>query len=130
LRLSWPYELDRAVQGDLLRAGGKLLLKGIGMHSAARLTYDLDREYRRFDAELAIDDAAGGKGSVVFRVFVDDGDGRWRSTFTSGVIRGGAPPVPMSVELKGAKRLSLLVEFADRGDERDEADWLDARLIR
>ena len=98
------------------------------MHSASRLTYDLDRPYRRFDAELAVDDVAAGKGSVVFRVFVDEGDGRWRAAFTSGIVRGG-PPLPMSVDLQGAKRLSLLVEFADRGDERDDADWLDARLI-
>jgi hypothetical protein len=130
LQLSWPYELDRNVAADLLRAGGKLRLKGLGMHSASRLTYNLDREYRRLEAELAIDDATAGYGSVVFRVFVDDGNGRWQPKFTSDVVRGGAPPTHMSVDLTGAKRISLLVEFADRGDQRDDADWLDARLIK
>ena len=130
LQLAWPYELDRNVAADLLRAGGKLRLKGLGMHSASRLTYNLDREYRRLEAELAIDDATAGYGSVVFRVFIDDGSGRWQPKFTSGVVRGGAPPTHMSVDLTGAKRISLLVEFADRGDQRDDADWLDARLIK
>jgi hypothetical protein len=129
LQLSWPYEIDRNVAADLLRGGGKLRLKGLGMHSASRLTYNLDREYRRLDAELAIDDATAGYGSVVFRVFVDDGSGHWEPKFTSGIVRGGAAPVHMSVDLTGAKRISLLVEFADRGDQRDDADWLDARLI-
>ncbi len=123
-------KFDRNVAADLLRAGGKVRLKGLGMHSASRLTYNLDRQYRRLDAELAIDDAAAGYGSVVFRVFVDDGSGRWQPKFTSGIVRGGAAPVRMSVDLTGAKRISLLVEFADRGDERDDADWLDARLIK
>src|ERR671925_341839 len=30
----WPYRLDRTVSGAQLRAGGKLYVKGIGMHSA------------------------------------------------------------------------------------------------
>ncbi len=34
LQLAWPYETDRNVSADLLRAGGKLRLKGLGMHSA------------------------------------------------------------------------------------------------
>ena len=48
----------------------------------------------------------------------------------SEVVRGGQPPVPISVDLDGVKRISLLVDFADRGDELDHADWLDARLAR
>ena len=130
LQLAWPYETDRNVAADMLRAGGKLRLKGLGMHSASRLTYNLDRQYRRLDGELAIDDATAGYGSVVFRVFVDDGSGCWQPKFTSGIVRGGAAAVPMSVDLTAAKRISLLVEFADRGDERDDADWLDVRLVK
>ncbi len=130
LQLSWPYQADRNVAADLLRAGGKLLLKGLGMHSASRLTYNLDRKYRRLDAELAIDDSTAGSGSVQFRVFIDDGNGEWQPKFTSDIVRGSDPPVRMSVDLVGAKRISLLVDFADRGDERDDADWLDARLIQ
>ena len=89
LQLAWPYQADRNVSGDLLRAGGKLFLKGLGMHSASRLTYDLDRPASRLEAALAIDDRAGGRGSVVFRVFVDTGDGHWEPKFTSPIVRGG-----------------------------------------
>jgi len=38
--------------------------------------------------------------------------------------------VPARVDLAGAKRLDLVIDFADRADELDHADWLDARLIR
>jgi hypothetical protein len=36
----------------------------------------------------------------------------------------------VSVELAGAMRLALLVDFADRGDTCDWADWLHARLVK
>lgn len=130
LQLTWPYHVDANVAGDQLRAVGKLHLKGLGVHSASRLTYELDEPYRFLQAELAIDDAAQGRGSVEFRVFVDTGDGKWQPRFASPVQRGGITPTAMNVDVAGAKRVSLLVEFADRGDERDDADWLSARLIR
>ncbi len=125
LKLAWPYERDICVSGTRLRAGERLHVKGIGMHSASRLTYRLDKLYRRFAAELAVDDDAVGRGSVVFRVFVDD-----REAYKSPVIRGGMAPTPISVDVHGGKRLSLIVDFAERGDELDHADWLDARLIK
>ena len=124
LTLAWPFERDRSVSGSNLRAGGRSYVKGVGMHSAARLTFRLDPKYRRFEAEAAIDDETAGRGSVVFRVFVDD-----REAYKSPVIRGGMPPTPISVDVRGAKRLSLIVDFAERGDELDHADWLNARLV-
>jgi len=125
LNLSWPFRLDRNVCGAMLHVCGTGYLKGLGMHSASRITYAISGPYRRFQAGLAIDDQAERGGSVAFRVFVD---GQVR--YSSPVIRGGEAPVPISVDLTGAKRLDLVVDFADRADELDRADWLDARLVR
>ncbi|HVW36412.1 MAG TPA: NPCBM/NEW2 domain-containing protein [Pirellulales bacterium] len=124
LNLSWPFERDANVLRAHLRAGGRSYVKGIGMHSASRLTYRLEPKYRRFEAEIAIDDETDGRGSVVFRVFVDE-----REAYKSPVIRGGMTPTPISVDGRGGKRLSLIVDFAVRGDELDHADWLNARLV-
>ena len=107
-----------------MRAGDRLYAKGIGMHSAARLTYRLEKPYRRFAAELAIDAATAGRGSVTFRVFADR-----EQKYASDVIRGGQAPVPISVDIRGAKQVSLVVDFAERGDEQDHADWLNARFV-
>ena len=60
---------------------------------------------------MAIDAEAGPRGSVVFRVFIDDGSGTWQERATSEIVRGGEPPVPISVDLTGAKRISLLVDY-------------------
>jgi len=125
LDLRWPYQTDRNVTGGRLRSGGRLYLKGVGVHSAARLTYRLTEPYRRFQAEAGIDDSTAGRGSVRFRVYVDG-----QQKATSEVVRGSARPVSLSVELAGAKRLDLIVDYADRADVLDHADWLHARLVR
>jgi len=125
LSLSWPYRVDRSVSGGMLRSAGRVYLKGLGMHSASRLTYVLAEPYRRFQAELAVDDETEGGGSVGFRVFVDG-----QVKYTSPAVRGGQSPLPVSVDIAGAKRLDLVVDFAERADELDHADWLNARLIR
>jgi hypothetical protein len=38
--------------------------------------------------------------------------------------------LPIAVNVTNASRLALVVDAADRGDEGDHADWLNARLIR
>ncbi|MEN6459614.1 MAG: NPCBM/NEW2 domain-containing protein [Thermoguttaceae bacterium] len=153
LELSWPCGNDRNVSGGLLRADGRLYLKGLGVHADARLVYvlasgdagrgmgDAGRSpigrkageapgaravgmaARRFESLVAIDDSAAGGGSVRFHVLVDG-----REQFVSPILRGGDRPAPVSVDLTGAKRLELIVDSADRGDVLDRADWLDARI--
>jgi len=125
LDLGWPCGTDRNVLGGMLRTSGRLWLKGLGTHSASRLSYALAGQYRFFQAELGVDDAASGGGSVGFRVFVDG-----QLKHTSPTVRGDSPPLPLRVDVTGAKKLDLVVDFADRADELDYANWLDARLVR
>lgn len=132
LEMKWPYHNDRSVAGGRLRSLQGVHHKGLGMHSTARLTYRLDKPYRRLEAELAIDREAAG-GSVVFRVMVDEGGSgkkRWKVAYTSPVVRSGDSLVPMFVDISKAKRISLVVDFAERGDVQDHANWIDARLVR
>ncbi len=130
LDLPWSYSTDRSVGGGRLRAKDVVYTKGLGMHSTSRLSYRLRGPYRRLEAELAVDDSAGGLGSVTFRVFVADDAGEWKPAYGSPVVRGGDAPLSMSVDLSGAKHIALIVDFADRGDVLDHADWLSARLIK
>jgi hypothetical protein len=125
LETRWPYKTDRNVTGGQLRCGGRLYVKGIGVHSAARLSYRLDPLWTRFQAEVGIDDSTGGRGSVGFRVFVDG-----KQRYASPPIRGGMPPQALSIDLSGAKRLDLVVDYGEAGDVLDHADWLNARLVK
>jgi hypothetical protein len=124
LATAWDYRVDANVRGTRLRAGGQLFAKGVGMHSAARLTWQLDKPYRRFEAELAVDDETQNGGSVVFRVFSGS-----REIYKSPVVRGGDKPLPVSVDVRDTRQLSLVVDYADRADLQDHADWLNARLV-
>ena len=123
LNIEWPYELDATAGGAPLRAAGQLYLKGIGMHSAARLSFAIPPNFARFESLAAISDAAGAEGSVVFRVFVDS-----QERFRSPLVRGGDKPVAVAVDLSNGRVLSLIVDYGQWGDVRDDAVSLDARF--
>ena len=38
--------------------------------------------------------------------------------------------MPVSVDIAGATKLELVVDYADRADVLDHADWLNARLVQ
>jgi len=130
LDMSWPYHLDRSVTGGRLRHGGRVWAKGLGMHSSARLAFETGGQYRELHAELALDDAAGRQGSVIFRVYVQGTTDDWNLAYESGVVRGGEPALPIRVDLQQAQRVALIVDYADRTDQWDHANWLNARLVR
>lgn len=121
----WPYRKDRSAANRPIQIGGELFDRGIGMHSAASLTYTLNEPFRQFAATVGIDDAVGSRGNVVFRVLADG-----REVFNSGPLTGRDEPRPVLVELNGARTLQLLVDFGDELDIGDQADWANARLIK
>jgi hypothetical protein len=129
LTLEWPFGQDRNVLGGRLRSGGAIYPKGLGMHTVSRLAYNLDGKYRRFEGELALDDAAQLGGSVTFKVLVERTPNQWASLYESPAIRGGDAPVPISLDVQGARRIALIVDYAYRADELDHANWLMARLV-
>src|SRR5262249_35355962 len=96
----WPYVRDGSVQGSDLQLGGSTYDKGLGLHSASRLTYDLAGGYRRFEAVVGIDDRAGRRGSVRVRVLVDGKpqDPGGARELTS---RGGPVAAPRAVSRAG-----------------------------
>lgn len=124
------YANDRSVTRSNLRAGGQRFVKGIGMPATSRLAYEIPEGAKRFEAETAVDDAAGRAGSVTFRVFLEAVGGSWKPAFESKIVRGGDPLQSVRVELGETRRLALVVEMADHGDQRDWADWLNARFVK
>lgn len=94
------------------------------MYTAARISYAPPENSARFQAALGIDDGTEGLGSVRFRVFVD-GDEK----YASPTVRGLDEPLPVNVDVRGARRVDLVVDFADGADVQDLANWLDARFV-
>ena len=96
---------------------------GLGTHAVSRLLVNLKGSATHFDAVAGVDDEQKGHGSVQFQVYVDG-----KKTLETPVLHGGDAPVPVSVDLTGAKRMTLVVTDAGDGNTYDHADWAGALL--
>lgn len=122
----WPLVKNANVLRSPLSLRGVEYGTGLGLHSRTLITYDLQSGDREFRSTVGIDDAAVGSGSVQFAVEVD-GRRAWSSVELTG--RSAALAVP-PVSLKGAKKLTLIVDFGANADVLDYADWCDAIVVR
>jgi hypothetical protein len=100
------------------------------MHSTSRLAFELPGSFDEFQAEVCIDRSAGQRGSVVFRAFISTDGSKWSEAFKTDVVRGSARPVEVRVDVRAARRIALIVNFADQGDQLDRANWIGARLVK
>ncbi len=124
LSYAQPLGLDRTPRGAFLRSEKAVYLKGLGTYSACRVTYRLERKYRRFCSNVAMDDAALGRGDASCRVAVDR-----RTVWHAESMRSPGALAAVDVDVSGADRLDLIVEFGPRADELDYVDWLNARFV-
>ena len=114
-----------SVDGNPLTIGGQVYAHGIGTHSYSEMIIDLHGVARRFEATVGVDDEVGNAGSVVFVVQVDD-----REAWRSPVVKGSDGAVPVSVDLTGSDRLTLLVEEGGDNNYYDHSDWAGAMLVQ
>lgn len=63
------------------------------------------------------------RGRVIFKVAVDG-----VVKYTSDLLTGSSPTVPVSVDLTGGQTLSLQVTDSGDGITSDHADWAEAKL--
>jgi hypothetical protein len=117
---------DHSFEGNELTVAGHGFERGLGTVATSDVRYDLAGVYGRFTARVGIDEEAHPDSTVGAR-FEVVGDGRvlWRSE----PVRGGAAPVPVSVDVRGVKILSLRVSPVGQNSPRLHADWLDPRVI-
>jgi hypothetical protein len=120
-----PFYRDSTVEGRPFRLGAQEFDRGIGTTSRTLLAYRIEKGDRRFQASVGVDDRAGPLGNVIFRVLVDA-----KEVFASPPMSAGDPPRVVDVDLAGGGILILITEFGERGDVRDIADWVEARVVR
>ena len=123
----YTWVADGSVAGDDLRLGGGTFTKGIGMHSASRITYALDGKYRRFDAMVGLDDRTGQLGNVRIQIMVDGKprDWGWDKELTA---RDG--PKEVRLNLAGARELTLVIDYGRFRFVQGQVNWADARLVK
>jgi glucose/arabinose dehydrogenase/chitodextrinase len=128
-----PVEKDKSNgeqgggDGNPLRINGKTYAKGLGVHVASEITYNLGGTWSRFKAELGVDDEVPdyAPASVVFEVWADG-----QRLFRSAILRPTSAPVPFDLDVSGKQQLKLVVADGGDGNGYDHADWADARLVK
>ena len=113
----------KSIDGHPLTLGGTVYPHGIGTHADSVFVVNLHGSATRFTATVGVDDEVRPRGSVVFSVRVDG-----KVAAQTPVLHGGDAPVPLSVDLTGAKRLTLSVADGGDGINYDHADWANALL--
>lgn len=115
---------DRSLSGGPLELGGKVYRKGLAIHSRTVLVYRLTQPFARFSAVAGIDDRLRPRGHVRLVIRGD------QKVLFDAAIAGGDPPRTLDIDLRGVRRLSILVDFGEDMDLADHLDLCDAKLIK
>jgi len=125
-----PDLYDFTYMSKFVTVGGQVLHGGLVVFPSnghANVTYDLGGKYDRFTALIGVPDATPANVRMVFRVFVDG-----QVALPGRALGPGDPPVPVTVNVRGAKTLLLDVE-ADgvpaTGQTVVSALWGEPRLL-
>jgi hypothetical protein len=114
-----------AADGVMMKIADVAYAKGIGTHSASKLTWALGGQYKQFVSDVGVDDETNdaAMGSVVFRVVVDGVE-----VYNSDVVTYQDMAKQVNVDVTGKNTLELFVDDANDGNAFDHADWANARL--
>lgn len=114
-----------SIGGNPLTIAGQIFKNGVGSHSEGLINLDLKGGAQRFQAMVGLDDeATGHKGSVIFSVLADK-----KEVFRSPLMVSGTKAVKIDLDLKGVKKLSLIVEDGGDGTDWDHGDWANAFIL-
>ena len=127
LGVRWPLGIDTAVGGQPLRVGDDYFDKGLSVHGAARVSYWLDGKFTWFEAVVGLDPATAGKGRARLAVTID---GKRHPLADGKELTARDAPLPVRIDVRGARGMSLVVENGSLGDVQVRVNWCGARLIR
>ena len=119
--------LRQSVMNTPLQIGQKKYEHGLGTHSVSEIVVRLPGPGKTFTAEAGVDnnyDTKGEKGTVTFSVEVGG-----KEAFKSNLCRGGEAPVPVQVDLNGAREFVLRVGDGGDGPAYDQSDWAQAAVV-
>jgi len=114
----------KSVEGKPMFLGGKHFERGVGSHAPGALYVSLDGNTRRFQALLGINDSVGHRGSASVNIY---GDGT--ELFSSGIFRGGDPPISVDIDVTGIRLLTMVMNHGGDNMDFDHVNWAEARFL-
>jgi hypothetical protein len=126
-----PVEKDKSngegVGGDgrTITLNGVTYAKGLGVHAASEVVYNLNGAYASFLSDVGIDDETpdGTCGTVVFEVYLDN-----VLAYTSGTMTPTTATKGINISVAGKNQMKLVVTTGGDNNFCDHADWAGARL--
>ncbi|MCC7084332.1 MAG: NPCBM/NEW2 domain-containing protein [Pirellulales bacterium] len=115
---------DRGREGGPIRVAGKTYPKGMALSSRTATTYRLPSGASKFKALAGIDDAVREAGHVVLTISADG------KQLFSAPVAGLGDPVPLDLDVAGARKLTILVDYGDDIDTGDYLNLADARIVK
>jgi len=112
------------LDGRPIRIADRLIAKAIAVHARSRLTWTLPEDYATFRCQYAID---GNRplANVVVRIRLDDRIVHEQENVTIG------PPRPVfEVDIRGAQKLTLEVDYGETYHVQDRLIWIEPALVR
>jgi hypothetical protein len=124
LDLSWPARMNANVAGDPIRANGRPVLHGIGVHSYSRISWPIDPSVLAFRTQYAID-GDQPYADVTVRIKLD---GKVVHELPS--LRTGVTSPIISLETNGARTITLEVDYGANADVQDRVNWIEPAMLR
>ena len=117
----------RIIDGQSFNISGKVFTRGLACHAFNKISVKLPVAAKSFSAMVGVDTndviTSGGRGSIVASVSVNG-----KEVFNSGLRREGMDPVPVKVDLEGAREFVLAIGDGGDGISCDMGDWVDAQV--
>jgi hypothetical protein len=122
-----PPQFDREFDNPPLMLGGVHYPRGIGMHAWCRVTFAVPPRASELQAIIGIADKMRPcpRAAVTFEVRDEQG----AVLFDSGYVDGSTPPLPIHVDVRGKRAVTLGVTDANNGIDCDHANWAVASFM-
>ena len=118
------FEQDVSISDASSKSGSRQFRHGLVVQSRTELTYRLASKYQRFRATAGIDPASSDHADVELALFVDNSEVYRQSISKSGKA------AEIDIDVAGARRLKLLVDYGENIHLGDRLYLGDARFIK
>jgi alpha-galactosidase len=139
--MGWPAKAAQSVAGKPLTMRRTVYEHGVGLHSGSTMVVDLHGQAGKFSAKAGLDDgrmplpkALPGSampkglerhpGTATVEIWLDG-----KRVVDSGPLRRNAEPKPIEADLRGAKRMRIVVTDAGRWPYNNPVDLADAAVV-
>lgn len=117
--------VDGSIYGGPMQLDGQDFDRGLALHSRTLIAYRLTEDYQQLLATVGIDDRFRSSGNVRLVISGEKGP-LWEK-----VIGGKDAPFELEVDVRGVRRLQILVDFGDdQSDVGDHLNLCNARLTK